>query len=248
MKKGDVMRRSIVLSSLVLVSLALPVVADPVFYVAPNTASSLSSTLDQAWQAAVGPFYEADLDAYAHGYDLDSFTMGSITVDVGVGGLGGTASTAEIFKGSWGTSKGTPVYGTVYGKALVNHDATDAIHGDITFEFSQPIAGFGAWVYDNSSNTRESFQMIVTEVGGATFTSDTLESGNGTAHYVEGWLGATSTKGITDVAYRVIDTGTGDAVARAFEIDHLQLTPVPAAALLGLLGLGAAGWKLRKLM
>jgi hypothetical protein len=197
----------------------------------------------------VGTFFEHNLDSFANGADVDTFAMGPITVDVGLGGLGGPASTAEIFAGSWGTTSGTPVYGTVYGKALLNRDASGVVHGEISFQFSSPIAGFGAWIYDNSGSTQESFQMIVEEVGAATtFTSGVLESGNGAPHFVEGWLGATSSAGIVGVSYRVIDTVSGAAVTRAFEMDHLQLSPVPVpgAILLGMLGLSAAGWRLRK--
>ena len=105
-------------------------------------------------------------------------------------------------------------------------------------------------MYDNNSGSPESFEMVVTEVGGAVFTSSVLESGNGNNHFVEGWLGATSSVGIESVAYRVLNTGTGlpPVVPRFFEMDHLQYSPVPVpgALLLGMLGLSLAGVKLRK--
>lgn len=201
-----------------------------------------------AWQTAVGYFVEQDLDSCSNGFDLDAITIGSISIDVGLGGLGGPASTAEIFNGSWGGTSNGSVYGIVYGRALLNRDSSGATHSEITFQFSTPAVGVGAWVYDNCGSTSESFQMIVTEVGGSTFTSTRLESGNGVGHFVEGWLGATSPLGIGSVSYRVIDTATGDPVARSFEMDHLQYSPVPVpgAVLLGILGLSVAGVKLRK--
>ncbi len=242
------MKQMVVLSAVTLVVLATPALADPTFYVAANPYSGWSSTLDVPWQTAVGYFIEHDLDNFANHADIDALAFDSIVADVGLGGLGGTASTAEIFDGSWGGAARGSVYGTVYENGLLNRDAAGSTHGDIVFEFSTPVAGFGAWVYDNCGSSTESFQMIVTEVGGSTFTSTLLESGNGAVHFVEGWLGATSSVGITSVAYRVLDTNTGGAVQRSFEMDHLQLSPVPVpgAMLLGLLGLSVAGVKLRK--
>jgi hypothetical protein len=223
--------------------------ADPTFYIAPNAYPSRSATLDVPWQSAVGSFYEADLDGYSSAADLDVIPIGPFSVDVGLGGLGGSASTAEIFAGSWGGWTQGSVYGTVYRMGLLNRDSSGNTHSEIVFDFSTPAAGFGAWIFDNSSGSPESFEMTVTEVGGATFTSSpALESGNGNRHFVEGWLGATSTVGITSISYGVVNTTTGDPIIRSFEMDHLQYSPVPVpgAVLLGMLGLSVAGMKLRK--
>jgi len=216
------------------------------FYVTPNAYPGWSSTLDVPWQTAVGSYTEFDLDGYISGSQLDNITTSSLTIDIGLGGLGGTASSAEIFAGSW---SGGSVYGTVFSKALLNRDASGAKHSEITFAFSTPVTGFGAWIFDNGASTAESFQMIATEVGGGTFTSSVLESGNGTVHYVEGWLAATSSVGITDVAYRVVDSSSQQAVLRFFEIDHLQVGPVipaPGAILLGSIGVCLVGWLRRR--
>jgi len=230
------------------VAVCAVVQADPTFYVAPNPLGSADPTLDVAWQTAVGTFYEQDLESYASATDVDVFTIGSITIDVGLGGSGGTAPTAEIFAGGWGGASQGSVVGTVYGKALLNRDSSGVAYDEITFQFSTPAAGVGAWLYDNNGASAESFEMVVTEVGGATFTSPTLESGNGTGHHVEGWLGATSTTGIESVSYRMLDTAAGDPASVYFEMDHLQYSPVPVpgAILLGMIGLSLAGVKLRK--
>ena len=223
--------------------------ADPTFYVAPNPLGSADPTLDVPWQTAVGTFYEQDLESYANGAYVDAFTVDSITIDVGLSSSGGgTASAAEIFAGGWGGSSQGSVPGTVHGKALLNRDSSGVAYDEITFQFSTPAAGVGAWLYDNNGASAESFEMVVKEVGGATFTSPTLESGNGTGHHVEGWLGATSTAGIESVSYRMLDTAAGDPASRYFEMDHLQYSPVPVpgAVLLGMLGLSVVGVKLRK--
>ena len=218
--------------------------ADPTFYVSPNPYPGSSSTLDLDWQSAVGgTFAEEDFENYSNG-KIDGVTMAGILVDISTG----TGSKGEIFKGSWGGAANGSFSGTVYGMALLNRDENNVIKGDLTFSFSTPIAGFGAWVYDNAQSSAQSFQMVVTEVGGGSFTSDVLESGNGNPHFVEGWLAATSGLGITDVSYRVLDSTTSTPVDIAFELDHIQLAPVPVpgALLLGVLGLAAVGLKLRK--
>lgn len=216
-------------------------ISAPTFFVAPGT----SQTLDIPFQTAVGGFVEEfDFEGYNNGDDVDSFnsSIWPITIDVGLGGLGGTATTAEIFAGSWGPTEP----GTVNGNALLNRDANGNIHSRIVFEFSgAPVTGFGAWIYDNSVATADSFQMIVTEEGGATYTSGILESGNGTAHAVEGFLGATSTVGIISVAFEVVDRN-GNPTATAFEIDHVQLVPTPGALFMGSIGLGLVGWLRRR--
>jgi len=219
--------------------------ADPAFYVNSNSYPGSSSTLDLGWQSAVGAFAEEDFeDGYASGYKIDSIIMDGIVVDIATG----TGSKAEIFGGSWGGSARGSVPGTVHGMGLLNRDETGKVLGDITFSFSTPVAGFGAWVYDNAAGSAQSFEMIVTEVGGNQFPSDVLESGNGNLHFVEGWLAATSAVGITDVSYCVLDTGSLEPIDIAFEMDHIQLSPVPVpgAVLLGMLGLGIVGMKLRK--
>jgi hypothetical protein len=74
-----------------------------------------------------------------------------------------------------------------------------------------------------------------------------LESGNGNALFVEGFLGAASSVGITEARFRVVDA-SGSPAQQLFELDHLQwsfapLTPggstIPAPAALLLAGIGA---------
>jgi hypothetical protein len=219
------------------------------FYVLPNSYPNWSSTLDVLWQnSAIGTLEETNLESYSNGYNLNELSAGPITVDVGLGGLGGTATTAQIFAGDFTNAKGC-IDGTVWSKALLNRDSSGGIHSEITFTFSSPVKGVGAWVFDDNRRSAESFQMIVTEVGGKIFTGGPLESGNTLGdlypHFVEGFIGATSRVGITGVSFRVVDSVTLQPISgKFFELDHLQLihAPIPDASMLGAIGVAVIGW------
>jgi len=236
------------IANFVVLGLASTTPAATTFFVNPNPYPSWDSNLDGDWQTAVGgTFDEFDLDGYVDGSYVDSFaTSFGVTVDVGLAGLGGTgpASKAEIFWGGWG---GTSEYGTVYEAGLLNRDEFGVVRSQITFDFSSPVLGVGAWVYDNGYLTQDSFKMMVTDTNGTTTTSDVLESGNGLPHFIEGFLGATSTIGITSVAYEVITTHDVYDL-QAFELDHIQIAqiPTPGALLLGSIGIGLVGYLRRK--
>ena len=207
------------------------------------------SSGDMIWQAAVGGvFMEFDFDGYADGSAVDSLPAGPVTVDVGLGGSGGTADSAEVFRGSYGGGGGQ--YGTVYGGALLNREPPDrsCSYGRIVFTFSEPVPGFGAWVFDNAKLFEDSFRMVVMEAGGTEeIFSDVLESGNGKPHAVEGFIGVVSDVGISSAAIEIVEMENGEwqpqADPRCFEVDHIQVAiPEPLTMLgvfLGLAGLGA---------
>jgi hypothetical protein len=114
----------------------------------------------------------------------------------------------------------------------------------MVFQFAVASTGVGAWLYDDGSTSPQSFVLEVTEVGGGVYTSPVLESGNGNAHFVEGFLGVVSAVGITEARFRVIDPATGLPVTRGFELDHLQIgmpIPAPGAVLIVALGTGLVG-------
>lgn len=203
---------------------------DPTFYLSPGT----GTTGDVAWQTAVGGnFIEFDLEGFSNGADVDSLSAGSLTIDIGIGsGLTVSGTTAEIFAGSYTGGGGTN--GTVFGNALLNRNSSGGIDQQMIFEFSTPVSGFGLWVFDNASASADAFRMIVEEVGGATFTSGVLDANPGLmAHTVEGWLGATSTTGITSLAIEVgswdgSNQGSFSPHCICFEVDHIQVVPAPA--------------------
>jgi hypothetical protein len=237
---------------LLVVSAASTGLAAPAFYVSPNSYPGSGVTNDLAWQSAVGLFGEWDFDSMNVGWYLVNVSNGPVLVSTTLGGLGGEAGNPELFAGSWGGSANGSVYGTVYGTALLNRDPVGGTHSDMVFQFNVPNAGIGAWLYDDVSISGESYVLEVTEVGGGVYTSPILESGNGNAHFVEGFLGVVSTVGITEARFRVVDASTGRPVQRGFELDHLQIgmpacpIPAPGAILLGTLGTALVGWLRRR--
>lgn len=236
---------------LMVVGAASTALAAPAYYVSPNLYPGSSSTNDLAWQAAVGSFSERDFDAGPAGWFQLSVGDSYVTVGTTLGGLGGESGNPEIFAGGWGGPANGSVYGTVYGNALLNRDQAGAIHSDMVFTFSQPVAGVGAWLYDDGSATAESMILQITEVGNVVTNSLLLESGNGPGHFVEGFLGATSSVGITEARFIVVDA-QGNPVQRVFELDHLQwgrpvpAVPAPGAVLLGGIGVSLVGYLRRR--
>ncbi len=224
-------------------------VATPTFFVYPNSYPGSSGTNDAAWQTVVGSFAEWDFDSSTPGSHVLAVAAGPIYANAYVGNPGSTAGNPEVYAGSWGGAANGSMYGTVYQNALLNRNQQNAVYSDIVFQFAVASTGIGAWLYDDNSAFQQSFVLEVTEVGGAVYTSPVLESGNGYAHFVEGFLGVVSAVGITEARFRAIDPATGLAVRHGFELDHLEIglpIPAPGAVLLVALGTGLVGWLRRR--
>ena len=179
--------RSLAALAVTLFVLALPAPAQT-FFLSPGA----DPAGDGPWQAAVGSFTEFDFDSVTSGR-VDTLMAGGLTVDVG---LQGTTGVIESAVRTFVSSSNFTVPGAVYQIALVNAAPPNSIafRSQMTFDFSQPVVGFGAWVYDDSEGVRESCRMIATDVHGNEYTSDALEAGNGFTHAIEGFIGV----GVTD--------------------------------------------------
>jgi hypothetical protein len=218
--------------------------AAPTFLGYANSYPGSSGTNDGAWQTAAGPFAEWDFDSSTPGSHVIAIAAGPIYANAYLGNPGTTAGNPEVYAGSWGGAANGSMYGTVYQNALLNRNQQGAFYSDIVFQFAVASTGIGAWLYDDGSTSPQSFVLEVTEVGGGVYVSPVLESGNGNAHFVEGFLGVVSAVGITEARFRVIDPATGLPVHNGFELDHLQVglpIPAPGAVLITALGTGLVG-------
>jgi hypothetical protein len=100
--------------------------------------------------------------------------------------------------------------------------------------------GYGAAVA-NDDDDPWTFRLFATDSGGTDYTAWTTVNGYGTAGPYLTYLSIPSVdfSTLTSLGFEI----RGD---RSMDVFHVSVVPVPAAVLLGMLGLGAAGIRLRK--
>lgn len=197
---------------------AVPALAQgPSYFIGPGD----SPTGDQAWLDAAGSEYTEE-DFESHAGILEHFSAGDATVTVGLAGIGGAVTGARILTGYFGTNSAA---GTVYGRALVNADATNSVHSRMTFAFSPAVNGFGAWIFDDYGQGDQNFHLVVTDVHGQQHTSPPLAATGQGMGGVEGFLGVVAPEGI--VAATIVSRVQDTEVTSYFEVDHVHVLAAP---------------------
>lgn len=189
---------------------------EPTFFLAPG--SDPSGDLAYQSELAVTPFEEAVAGGLP---SIDGFAAGPVLADVNL-----LAEDGSLASGVLDTFASTEfVYpGVVFENTVLNR-AVGSAQSRIEIVFSQPVTGFGVWIFDDNDACTQSFELLVQDVDGDLFTSMPLDNGLGAGHAVEGFLGAVHWKGISRVEVRQLGS-TGCAGTPAyFELDHLQVGP-----------------------
>ena len=110
---------------------------------------------------------------------------------------------------------------------------------------ASPYDGITSY-FENDDDDIWSVQMFYF-IGTTEYNSGDFVSLDGGAHTYLTIMGAVETDDITEYGFRVMGLMTGqDGNPSQGDAFHVSVVPVPGAILLGLLGLGAAGIKLRK--
>lgn len=163
---------------------------------------------DMAWQTAVdGEFIEEDFEDYLLGEYLEYYHLPEGVV----GHMSLTSAQAdglEVHQSNFFVD-GQP--GTVFNQVLLNRSPDGNRGQEMLIEFSSPVYGFGAWIYDDQGSQVSHARLIVDGV-----TSPILDANPGEPdHALEGFIGVVDPGGISTV---IIDTELG-----GFELDHMQI-------------------------
>lgn len=207
-----------------LVSMLLTATASaaPTFFLSPGN----DPTGDLAFQAQLDGFAEEDFEEFRDEL-IYSMNIDGIVVSFAV--PDGVPRALSAAFGQWGE------YGTIWETALFSCPEVffcGPSPASMVLYFSEPIAGFGTWIWEDDTSAFDSYQMFVNGV-----TSPSLDADPGATYGVEGFLGVTDPDGFTSL--RIDTTSTG----RSFALDHIQIarTLVPLPPALWLFGSAVLG-------
>jgi hypothetical protein len=150
---------------ILLLAVALPVGASPVFFIEANSYPSINANGDLSFQNAVGSFVESDLNNFSPGQDIDSFLLNGVNIDMGLSddGMVKLGDTVETFWGGYSAGGGS--YGTVSGGAFLNRGS--GVHDYMLFDFDSAASGFGAWIFNDGSEQAIRRLILSRRISGA---------------------------------------------------------------------------------
>lgn len=160
---------------------------------ASNTEFFLSEGGDPAgdilWEQASVGFAEESFAAFSNGSLVDAFAVGATAVDVDLDGPGGFSEIAHVVAGDFRTN---PNDQTTTGIAVVGQACSGCSpRGRITLNFTPPVRGAGAWLFDDYGPDLQ-FQLEIVDGAGFRSLSEVLSSDELTGRGVEGFLGVMS--------------------------------------------------------
>jgi hypothetical protein len=174
---------------------------------------------DLAFQAALpGAVFEFDLDGFASGEHVESLDAGGVTVFPRVVNPDGSVAMehAEIFY------SGLLQFPLVMDGGTMLNRSRGVLRARLELVFSEPVAGFGAFLYDDGPPSH-AFRLIAVGPDGTQAPSPLYDAAPGYA--VEGFMGVVLPGGISSVIFEC-------SAVYPFEIDHLQVgllvDPCPA--------------------
>ncbi len=194
--------------------------AAPVFFTSPGSAAGG----DSAFRAAAGNPTRVSFDVYSDAELLSTFVSDGVGVSLALLDATGNvvATNCEIYHPPvWNPPAGDPqvVGGGVLGSFT---DYGVLITNKMRFVFSEPVASFGLWIFDDGFEDDNVFRLRVTETNGVSTVSPTLDATNGFSNTVEGFLGVVSALGLSSVVVESTHPGGSPSIA-GFEVDNVQL-------------------------